>query len=313
MLKNSLKVALVLLLLANVALLITMLPQTLDVPPLPAEVSMPAVINSPVQIAAIPAGKLTTLPAFGYRGGSLIKLRDFNMGGILITHPQGDFLLDTGFGADYREHDKSSPLLMRLSSWVSADTTVAKELNRVGYDRSRLQGILLTHAHWDHVSGIPDLLPMPVWVNPAEYDFIHSGHAMGALMASFGDVQYQQYAFDDGPYLGFTQSNDLFGDGSVVLVPAAGHTPGSVIVFVHTRDQQSYAFIGDIAWQAEGVQRPAERPWLSRKLVDLHEDDNRKMLLKVAALQRAFPALQVVPAHDTASWASLPRLDDLLK
>jgi len=30
---------------------------------------------------------------------------------------------------------------------------------------------------------------------------------------------FQEYAFDGGPYMGFTQSRDLYGDGSIVIVP----------------------------------------------------------------------------------------------
>jgi len=34
--------------------------------------------------------------------------------------------------------------------------------------------------------------------------------------------------------LTFTRSHDLFGDGSVVVVDLAWHTPGSVSVLLHT-------------------------------------------------------------------------------
>jgi len=42
------------------------------------------------------------------------------------------------------------------------------------------------------------------------------------------------YELDGPPVLTFTRSHDLFGDGSVVLVDLAGHTPGSVGVLLHT-------------------------------------------------------------------------------
>jgi transposase len=34
------------------------------------------------------------------------------------------------------------------------------------------------------------------------------------------------------PYLGFPESHGVYGDGSIVVVPAPGHTPGGVITFV---------------------------------------------------------------------------------
>jgi hypothetical protein len=52
------------------------------------------------------------------------------------------------------------------------------------------------------------------------------------VLKSFGSgVNYKQYDFDGGPYLGFPRSHDVWDDGSVVIVPAPGHTPDSVVVF----------------------------------------------------------------------------------
>jgi hypothetical protein len=38
--------------------------------------------------------------AYRYRGGSLLERREFSMAGTLVKHPQGDLLIDTGFGRD---------------------------------------------------------------------------------------------------------------------------------------------------------------------------------------------------------------------
>ena len=35
------------------------------------------------------------------------------------------------------------------------------------YDVTELRGVIMTHAHWDHVSGL-DSLPVPVWMNATE-------------------------------------------------------------------------------------------------------------------------------------------------
>ncbi|MGH8453289.1 MAG: MBL fold metallo-hydrolase, partial [Nevskiales bacterium] len=167
---------------------------------------------------------------------------------------------------------------------------------------------VLTHAHWDHVSGLPDLPGVPVWVTQQELDFIHSGKFMATLIASFKDINYRVYGFDHGPYLGFAHSYDVFGDGSVVIVPAAGHTPGSVIAFITTPDAKRYALIGDIAWQKESIAIPAQRPWLPRLMVDEDADSNRALIIKLHELQQTMPDLIMVPAHDRRVWQGLPAL-----
>ena len=148
---------------------------------------------------------------------------------------------------------------------------------------------------------------MPVWVNAEERAFIDNGGDMSLLIRGFGGLRYRDYAFDGPAYAGFARSHDVFGDGSVVIVPAAGHTPGSVVIFVRTPGRD-YAFIGDLAWQHEGIDLPAERPWLARQLVDHDAATVREQLVHLHRLQAYSPRLTIVPAHDRRVMASLPRL-----
>jgi len=66
--------------------------------------------------------------------------------------------------------------------------------------------------------------------------------------------------------------------------------------------------VGDIVWQKEGVQIPAERPWLARKAVDKDEARVRTVIVRLHMLQERFPGLVIVPAHDERVWAKLPSL-----
>ncbi|HMM68759.1 MAG TPA: hypothetical protein PKC03_17640, partial [Dokdonella sp.] len=108
-------------------------------------------------------------------------------------------------------------------------------------------------------------------------------------------------------YLGYAQSFDVWGDGSIVVVPAPGHTPGSVVIFVNLPTVR-YAFVGDVVWQSEGIERPAERPWISRHLVDFDASQVREQITRLAALHRKFPQIVMVPAHDARPTKAMPRL-----
>ena len=94
----------------------------------------------------------------------------------------------------------------------------------------------------------------------------------------------------------------MFSDGSVVLVPLPGHTPGSTGLFVNLHSGKRFFFIGDLTWAIEGVQLPAERPWVSRKLVDQDEEQVRRSIVKVHQLLEKHPDLIIVPAHDRRSY-----------
>jgi len=294
----------VLLLAALVALGWTFTPERLPVQGDYALVIPEAHPPASMKLSALQAGTMNSQAMFAYRGGTPGEARIFGMGGILIQHPQGTLLFDTGFGRNVDQHFRTTPWLMQATSTYTKEVPVVEQLRAAGIT---LSGIVLTHAHWDHVSGIEDMPGVPVWINQPELDFVHSDHHATRLIRSFGDVQYKLYDFSGGPYLGFEKSLDVFGDGSVVLVPAPGHSPGSIIAFIATPDGKRYALIGDLVWQKEGIDLPAEKPWMSRRMVDWDAQRVRGLITRVHLLQRALPELVVVPAHDRRVWDQLPQ------
>jgi N-acyl homoserine lactone hydrolase len=156
------------------------------------------------------------------------------------------------------------------------------------------------------VSGLPDWKGVPVWLNAAERKFIDSGVIAARVAHSFGSLRFEIYEFEGGPYLGFPRHHDVFADGSIVLVPAPGHTPGSIVAFVTLPSGARYALLGDLVWQREGIELPAERPWLSRRLADLDAGGVAENIERVAAIHARFPDLHLLPAHDARAFARLP-------
>ena len=140
-------------------------------------------------------------------------------------------------------------------------------LGASGYDRSRLLGMLVTHSHWDHVSGL-DELQVPIWMNSGEGRYAAEDPDGKVFRTVSVAHEIREYEFPGPPYLGFPSSFDVYGDGSVVIALAGGHTPGSVVVFVTVPAGTRYAFIGDLTWQLDGIRKRAERPLLLRKLAD---------------------------------------------
>jgi N-acyl homoserine lactone hydrolase len=273
---------------------------TLDLPPNRSPASM--------AVFRLPTGVIHRTAAFAYRGGSFSDKRDFAATAVLVKHPRGDLLIDTGFGRQIEAQFASMPAIFRAITSYEHSESAADRLQRAGYDARALRGILLTHAHWDHVSGVPDFPGLPVLVTKPERSFITNGGPSADLARSFEDVHYELYDFEGGPYLGYPRSHDLYGDGSIVIVPAPGHTPGSVIVFVTPPEGPRFVFVGDLIWQLEALSLREERPWFSRAIVDGEREGVRKNLSHLAALAARFPALVVVPAHDLRGFAKMPLL-----
>jgi N-acyl homoserine lactone hydrolase len=250
----------------------------------------------------LPTGVTHRSAGFAYRGGSLREARDFAMSAALVRHPRGDVLIDTGFGRNIDAQFKTMPWFFRAATSYERGTSAADQVAGV-----KLRSILLTHAHWDHASGIADFPGVPVLVTAEEETFIRDGGWISRV-ARESNGTYERYRFEGGPYLGFPRSHDLYGDGAIVVVPAPGHTPGSVIVFVSTTAQR-YAFVGDLAWQREGITELQERPWLMRRLADGDADEVRASLRAMNAIVTKYPQITLIPAHDARAFATLPKLE----
>jgi len=277
-------------------------------PPPPLSDALPSA-SPPAGMAiyALPTGVNHRTAAFARRGGPLWEKWDSVMTAALIRHPQGDVMIETGLGRTIASQFKQMPFLFRLATDLVPSQPAADQLDAAGYDRKHLRYILVTHVHWDHVSGVPDFPGVPVLVTAAEHQFINDDGFANTAARNIDQLRWREYAFDGGPYLGFDRSHDLYGDGSIVIVPAPGHTPGSVVVFVALPSGSRYAFVGDLVWQREGVFEREERPWLVRGALEHDAVALRQSLLLMSAVATRFPQIILVPSHDARGYAAMPQ------
>ncbi|OEC35662.1 hydrolase [Pseudomonas sp. 1D4] len=252
-----------------------------------------------LRFALVKTSSAETLDAFTVEGGQWTRTVPVNHTAVLIQHHAATLLLDTGLGRQVdAQFETDMPWWDKPLFKYQTVTPARDQLDRDGL---RIDRILLTHAHWDHASALADFPEVPVWAPWAEIDFSHIATPPAVLPSQFTHgVRWQPFEFEPTPYMGFDESLDLFGDGSVVLVPLTGHTPGSVGVFLTLADGRRFFFTGDTSWRLEGFTGPNEKFWVSRRMVDNDREGTRAQLQRVHDLIQADPALSVVPAHDAA-------------
>lgn len=260
--------------------------------------------------SVIPTGSVESRASRAFSGGRSDDIRRFALSAVMVRHPRGDLLFDAGVGSQWRVHRQALPWIMRKATTVVPGVPAARQLASSGYELAQLAGIVLTHAHWDHISGTEDFPGTPIWINSAESAFISSGHRSTRAARGIGPLAIKPYAFDGGPYLGFAASCDIWSDGSIVLVPTPGHTPGSVTAFISLPSGRRFALIGDIVWQMEGITEQVPKPWLSRLLADHAPREVLQLIRSLARLHARHPSLRLIPSHDEGAMSSLPTWPD---
>jgi glyoxylase-like metal-dependent hydrolase (beta-lactamase superfamily II) len=257
-----------------------------------------------MSVSALPTGTYETRAFFAFSGGAWGDLRQFAATALLVRHPKGNLLIDSGFGKNVDAQLKLIPFYQRTS--YSKGIPVLTQLSAGGMQASDLAGVIPTHAHWDHISGVDDLVGVPLMVNVEGKRWIDAKSDGTEVLNSFHGVNFSLYDFEGGPYLGFMRSHDVWGDGSVVIVPAPGHTPDSVIVFINLPSGTRYALVGDLVFQSEGIDIPADKPWLMRRAIGENDEEVRKDIALIRSASKTYPQIHAIPAHDLSAFRAIP-------
>lgn len=237
-----------------------------------------------------------------FAGGRFGQPLHSHFSAFLVRHGDTRFLLDTGLGARVAaQYQQDMPPWSRpFFRYEDPVRPVREQLAAAGV--GPITRIILSHAHWDHASGIEDFPGAQVWAAAPELAFLRSasGGVGGAWPSQVGspDVGWHALPLRDQPYEGFEQSLDLFDDGRVVLVAMAGHTPGSVGLFLTVSSGRRFFFVGDVVWSAAALREGRPKFWPARVLVDANAEATAATIEKIRAAMARDPSLVVVPAHD---------------
>ncbi len=158
----------------------------------------------------------------------------------VIRHPtRGIFLVDTGVARK----------LVDAPADIGVSWTIRKAMHtekmKIRTDTATLlarqpqplAGVLLTHIHLDHISGLPDVpRNTPIYVGPGEtrerrFMFLFTRGTVDNILAG---RPVDELAFAPDPSGRFVGVLDLFGDGTVFAVSVPGHTEGSLAYVVRT-------------------------------------------------------------------------------
>jgi len=155
----------------------------------------------------------------------------------LVAHPRGTLMWDACVVPD-SSFKPGSPGTLR---YATATKTLTSQLAEIGYTPKDISYLALSHFHWDHV-GNANLFAGATWlVPPAEREI------MFAEPPSPRTEPANFSALNNSKTTLLTKADyDVFGDQTVVIKSAPGHSPGHQVLFLKLAKTGPVVLSGDL-------------------------------------------------------------------
>jgi glyoxylase-like metal-dependent hydrolase (beta-lactamase superfamily II) len=224
----------------------------------------------------------------------------------VIEHREGLVLFDTGQDRasvtepDYFPGGLNGVVYNRLARFeIGPDQTLTGRLAALGHRPSDVRAAVLSHLHQDHIGGLPELPGAEVVVSDSEWRSMR--RPLAATRGYLRDhielpgLRWRRVTPEPLAGLGpFGTGHDLFGDGSLVLLPTPGHTPGSLSMLVRRPGRTPLLLVGDLTYDAD-LLAAGEVPGVGNKA------QLRSVVANVNGLRTELPGLTILAAHDPAA------------
>jgi len=238
---------------------------------------------APVELWRLDCGKFEVADLGGKGPGALTSSC------YLIRHGDTYLLWDAGLGRELIGKPDVSP-----QQTISLDISITDQLARIGVKPEQVTLVAVSHYHGDHTGQAADFPHATLLIGAGDYAALTAQPRREELEPD----RLKPWLAGKAPVIQVARDHDIFGDGSAVMLPMPGHTPGHSALLVRLASGP-VLLTGDLYHFAS--QYPVDE--VSRNATDPAEA--KRSMLRFKAIARDTGA-KVIIQHETADVAKLP-------
>lgn len=167
-----------------------------------------------------------------------VKTPDMVVPCYLIVHPKGTLMWDAGAIPDDRFHGNAPATESFDGDTVTSPRPLLPQLAALGYPARTITYVAFSHYHFDHIANANAFAGSTWLVHSAERDAMFA--ASPKDQAPYAQLRHSKTIILTG------RDYDVFGDGTVVIKSAPGHTPGHQVLALKLPKTGPVLIAGDL-------------------------------------------------------------------
>jgi N-acyl homoserine lactone hydrolase len=254
-----------------------------------------------VRLYVLDGGTLQSDPARYRLTKEDVGTTELSVGAYLIVHPKGILMWETGAVPDSDWTPTGKPVRQRIvlpdsqERFVTITTPLGAQLKAAGYAAADVTHLALSHEHWDHTANANAFAKATWLVRQIERDAMFVPMPVGAVRpATYASLKNSKTVIVTA------DEHDVFGDGTVILKAAAGHTPGHQVLYLKMAKTGAVVLSGDL------YHYPEERTLDRLPTFEFNEAQTRAARMAVEAFLKKTGA-ELWIQHNVATHAKLKK------